>query len=121
AERPVDHGYWDSLPGVDPFVIHDADGPVAFAYARNRQSGPSVRAVDRLVTRRGAEPVGPVLAAIGRGIAHGATLELMIPGPHPALPALLELGFRIEDRDVYCAGPTDPVDPERRLLNGGLL
>ncbi len=80
-----------------------------------------MRAVDRLVTRPGAEPVGPVLAAIGRCLAGGTTLELMIPGPHPALPALLELGFRIEDRDVYCAGPTDPVDPERRLLNNGLL
>lgn len=121
AERPDDHAYWGSLPGVDPLVLHDADGPVAFAYARDRQKGPSVRAVDRLVTRPGAEPVGPVLAAIGRGIALGATLEVMIPGPHPALPALLELGFRIVDRDVYCAGPTDPVDPERRLLNGGLL
>ena len=55
------------------------------------------------------------------GIARGTTLDVMIPGLHPALPVLLELGFRIEDRDVYCAGPSDPVDPERRLLNGGLL
>jgi GNAT superfamily N-acetyltransferase len=121
ADRPADHAYWASLPGADPFVVRDASGPVALAYGRDRQSGPSVRAVDRLVIRPGAEPVGPVLAAMGRGIANGARLEVMVPGPHPALPVLLELGFRIEDRDVYCAGPTDPVDPERLLPNSGLL
>lgn len=121
ANRTSDHGYWASLPGADPFTVDDANGPVAFGYGRDRQSGPSVRALDHFVVRPGQDPVGPLLAATGRAIAGGTELEFMIPGPNPALPPLLDLGFRIVDRDVYCAGPFDPVGPERLLPNGGLL
>jgi GNAT superfamily N-acetyltransferase len=121
ADRRVDHALWAVWPGADPFVIRDADGPVAVGYGRDRQVGPAARAVDRLVVRPGAEPVGPVLAAIARCTVAGDTIDVTVPGPHPALPVLLELGFRIDDRDVYCAGPSDPVDPAYRLVSGGLL
>jgi GNAT superfamily N-acetyltransferase len=121
ADRAADRVYWATMPGSDPFVVRDADGPVAAGYGRDRQIGPAARAVDRLVLRPGAEPIGPVLAAIDRCMAHGETLDVTVPGPHPALPVLLELGLRIEDRDIYCAGPTDPVDPAQRLVHGGLL
>ncbi len=121
ADRAVDRLYWATMPGSDPFVVRDADGPVAVGYGRDRQIGPAARAVDRLVVRPGAEPVGPVLAAIARCGARCETLDVTVPGPHPALVDLLELGLRIEDRDIYCAGPTDPVEPTLRLVHGGLL
>ena len=121
ADRTRDHLLWTAWPGADPFVVRDADGPVAVGYGRDRQTGPTARAVDRLVVRPGAEPVGPVLVALARCLRRGETLDVTVPGPHPALPVLLELGVRIDDRDIYCAGPTDPLDPAYRLLNGGLL
>ena len=121
ADRTIDHALWTTFSGSDPFVIRDAAGPVAVGFGRDRQVGPAARAVDRLVVRPGTEPVGPVLAAVARCMAAGETMDGTVPGPHPALPVLLELGFRIDDRDIYCAGLTDPVDPERRLVNGGLL
>ena len=121
ADRSADRAYWTTMSGSDPFLVRDGDGPVAAGYGRDRQIGPAARALDRLVLRPGAEPVGPVLAAIARCIAQGETLDVTVPGPHAALPVLLELGLRVEDRDVYCAGPTDPVDAERLLPNGGLL
>ncbi len=121
ADRTRDYELFAAWPGADPFVIQDADGPVAVGSGRDRQVGPAARAVDRLVVRPGAEPVGPVLAAAARSLAGGAVLDVAVPGPNPALPMLLELGFVIDDRDVYCAGPTDPVDPRLRLVNGGLL
>ena len=121
ADRARDHGLWTAWPGADPFLVRDADGPVAVGYGRDRQTGPAARAVDRLVVRPGAEPIGPVLAAVGRCMANGDTLDVTVPGPHPALPVLLELGARIDDKDIYCAGPGDPIDPAYRLVNGGLL
>ncbi len=121
ADRSRDYELFAAWPGADPFVIRDADGPVAVGSGRDRQIGPSARAVDRLVVRPGAEPVGPVLAAVARAAAHAEMLDVTVPGPHPALPVLLELGLRIDDRDMYCAGPTDPIDPAYRLVNGGLL
>jgi GNAT superfamily N-acetyltransferase len=121
ADRSVDHRLWSAWAGADPFIVRDGDGPVAVGYGRGRQAGPAARAVDRIVIRPGADPIGPVLAAVGRCVAGGETLDITLPGPHPALPILLEAGFRIEDRDVYCSGPTEPVDAERLIPNGGLL
>ncbi len=121
ADRSRDHELWVGWPGSDPFIVRDDAGPVAVGYGRDRQTGPAVRAVDRLVVRPGADPVGPVLAAVGRCIAAGDVLDLTVPGPNPAMRPLLEAGFSIDDRDVYCAGPTDPLDPVARLVNGGLL
>ncbi len=121
ADRMRDVVYWTAMSGSDPFVVRDAEGPVAVGYGRDRQVGPDVRAVDRLVIRPGAHPVGPVLSAISRSMAHGEVIEITVPGPSPALAEMLELGFKIDDRDIHCAGPTDPVDPQLRLVNGGLL
>jgi len=121
ADRAADHAFWGSLPGADPMVVHDADGVVALAYARDRQSGPSSRTLDRMLVRPGADPVGPLFAVLDRAAARAATLDLLVLGPHPALRELFELGFRLVDRDTYCAGPTDPVDPARRLPNNGML
>jgi GNAT superfamily N-acetyltransferase len=121
TDRTRDHELWTTWPGAAPFVIRDADGPVAVGYGRDRQTGPAARAVDRLVVRPGADPVGTALAAAGWCLDAGDTLDILVPGPHPALPVLLELGFRIDDHDIYCAGPTDPVDPSLLLPNGGLL
>ncbi len=119
ADRSVDHALEASLAGADPFLVRDAEGPLAAGYGRDRQTAPDARAVDRLVLRPGAEPVGTVLAAVARAAAAGATIDVAVPGPHPALPVLLELGFRVGDRDTYMAGPVGPdrpvaPPPERR-------
>jgi GNAT superfamily N-acetyltransferase len=122
ADRTHDHELWTTWPGSAPFIVRDADGPVAVGYARDRQTGPATRAVDRLViSPSAADPVGPALAAAAWCLKGGDTLDVTVPGPHPALPAFLELGFKIDDHDIYCAGPGDPVDAERLLPNGGLL
>jgi hypothetical protein len=121
ADRAVDHELWSAWPGADPFIVRDSDGPVAVGYGRDRQMDPAARALDRLVIRPGAEPVGPVLAAAGRAIAGRSSLNVTMPGPHPALPVLLEARFRIDDRDIHCSGPTEPVDPECLIPSGGLL
>lgn len=121
ADRPADHAFWAAMSGADPFLVRDEEGPLAIGYARDRQVGTGARALDRMVLRPGADPVGTVLAALGRAMDRGATLDVAVPGPHPVLPELLEIGFRIQDRDIFCAGPVDNVDPWRLLPNGGLL
>jgi hypothetical protein len=44
-----------------------------------------------------------------------------VPGPHPALPVLLDAGFRVVDRDIFLATTPDFVDPERLLPDPSLL
>jgi GNAT superfamily N-acetyltransferase len=69
-----------------------------------------------LAVRRAELAVDAVLATIG-AVAQwgGPTVRLHVPGPHPALPLLLEGGFRICDRDIYCASSDGLFDPTRRL------
>ena len=47
---------------------------------------------------------------------HGR-VQMTIPGPHPALPALLQAGARIVDVDIWCATDdvADVIDPTLEL------
>lgn len=120
ADRPADHAFWASQAGADAFVVEDAGGPVALGYARDRQISRDVRAIDRLVVRPGAEPVGAIVAALRRSSRDGR-VQACVPGPNPAVPALLASGFRIVDRDTYMSSTPDPVDAARLLPNSGML
>jgi GNAT superfamily N-acetyltransferase len=119
AARPVDHAYWSTLPDADPFLVEDADGPVAIGYGRAKQSSSS-RAVERLLVRPGAEPVPPILAGLARA-ARGGRVETALFGPNPVLPVLLAAGFRIVDRDQFLCSDPSLVDPERLLPDAGML
>ena len=119
ADRAVDHAFWASQAGADPFVVLDRGEIVAGGVGRARQAGPQ-RAVDRLLIRPGREPVGPIFAALRRTAAGGPVLACL-PGPNPAVRPLLEAGFRIEERDTYMASEPGLVDPARLLPNPGML
>ncbi len=61
-----------------------------------------------------------VVAVVRHLVQEGATRVMaQVPGPHPALPSLLRLGFRITDVDMACA--TDAgllADPARHTMHG---
>jgi GNAT superfamily N-acetyltransferase len=119
AERGDDHRFWASQADADPFLVVDRDGPVALAIGRARQVS-DVRVIDRMRVRPGADPVPPVLAALRRA-DRGTRVVASLFGPSPVLPALLDLGFRVVDRDQYLASDVGLVDPARLLPNGGML
>ena len=89
-----------------------------------------------LLTEEGAAVVRPVPGgarlgpAYGDGVAiqalagaaaavHG-DVKLMLPGPHPALPLLLEGGMRITDADTAMASATGLLDLVRALPDADL-
>ncbi|HEY7736287.1 MAG TPA: GNAT family N-acetyltransferase [Candidatus Limnocylindrales bacterium] len=117
--REHDHAYWVSLPAADTFVVTETGEPVAIGHARARQVG-AARTVDRLLVRPGADPVAPVLAGLRRA-SRGGPVHLVVQGPSPLLPILLERGFRIVDRDTFMASDPALIDPARLIANGGLL
>jgi GNAT superfamily N-acetyltransferase len=118
--RPADHAFWASQAEADPFTVRDGAGAVVAAgYGRARQRGPA-RAIDRLLIRRGREPLGPTCAALRRAARDGPVVACL-PGPNPAVRPLLESGFRIEERDTFMASDPDVVDPSRLLPNPGML
>lgn len=119
AFRPIDHDFWATQADADPFVVSDATGPVAAGYGRARQAS-EARALDRLVMRPDAEPVGPALEALRR-TGRGGAVHAVVPGPNPLLQALLERRFQLVDRDQYMASSADLVDPLHVLPNPGML
>lgn len=119
ADRATDHGFWGSQAGADAFAIEEGGEPVAFGYARSKQISVA-RALDRLVVRPGADPVGPAIAGLVRA-ARGGPVQACIFGPNPLLPILLNGGFHVVDSDQLLASDPSLVDPERLLPNPGML
>jgi GNAT superfamily N-acetyltransferase len=119
AVRPDDHAYWADQPDADPFVVEDAEGPVAFGYGRAKQATPT-RALNRLLVRPGADPVPSILAGLARA-ARGGRVQACLLGPNPALPVLLAAGFQVVDRDQFLCSDPSLIDPARFLPNPGML
>ncbi|HEX5823696.1 MAG TPA: GNAT family N-acetyltransferase [Candidatus Limnocylindrales bacterium] len=117
-DRRPDHAFWSTQLEADPFVVLDAGQPVAIGHARARQAS-AVRVLERLVVHPDAEPVAVTLAAMRRAARDGPVF-VCIQGPSPVLRSLLELGFRIADRDTYLASREDLIDPARLIPNPGM-
>jgi GNAT superfamily N-acetyltransferase len=121
ADRTADWLHWTSQPEGDSFTIRDGDTIVGIATARVRQASP-IRVLNRLVVHPdgGVDPVPVTRAAIARAGRDGIVLSC-IQGPSPVLRPLLDLGFRIADRDQFMASEPDLMDPARLIPNPGML
>ncbi len=119
VDRARDHAFWASQADADAFLIVDDHGPLAAGYGHAGQGSPT-RALGRLVIRPDADPTPAVVAAI-RSVSRGGRVTAAVPGLNPALPALLEAGFRIRDQDLAMASQPDLLDPIHLLPNPAML
>ncbi len=120
VDRTADFEHYAAMPEAAGFAISDGGAVVAVGWARREQ----VRADGRWLAHASIAPeADPVRAAFGllRAAAGEDVLNAPVPGPHPALRALLERGVRIGGRDTFCATDPDLVDPSRILPNPGFL
>jgi GNAT superfamily N-acetyltransferase len=119
-DRTVDFAHYASLPDGAGHAIA-VDGDVAAVAWSNRTRRDAWRAVDHVSIAPGADAERVTVAALRAALGDAPGVVVTIPGPHPAVPWLLERGARITDRDEYCA--TDPalLDPERILPSPGFL
>lgn len=120
-DRTEDFAHYARLPEGGGYVIRDPLGePAAVVWAHRRRSVQG-RVLAHATLAPGTDPVAAGLAALRAAVGETDSLIASIPGPHPVVPAILERGARIEDRDTYCA--TDPaiLDPERIFPSPGYL
>lgn len=120
VDRSADHAHWASLPEARPFVVTRSAEPEAIVHARRRRRGAG-RWIERAVVAPDADPVPLLLAAFVEAADGGGPIAGCIPGPNPLLRPLLELGFRIVDRDTYMATPDVELDATRLMPHPGLL
>ena len=113
--RAPAYRYWLGLPGSSAFAV-ELDGAVAaVGVVRGRRAGDG-RWLERLVVHPDADGSVALASTIADplvGGPPGGRLGLIAPGPQPLLPTLLERGFRIFDRDTFCATEPDLLDPTR--------
>ena len=117
----ADWRHWAAQSAADTFAVLDGEIVVGIANARARQASP-VRVLNRLVVHPDAavDPVAVTTAALARAGREGIVLA-SVQGPSPVLRPLLDLGFRIADRDQFLASDPDLVDPARLIPNPGML
>jgi GNAT superfamily N-acetyltransferase len=122
-DRSAEYRHWNRLPGATGVIVDGPSGrPIAAGVgtAMRRADGAWLKhlAIDSVVEDGVA--AAAVLAAL-TALPEGHHLGLCIPGPHPAVPTLLAAGYRIFDRDTYCA--TDPtlLDPTRAVPDASFL
>jgi len=121
ADRTADYRFWATQAAADPFLVRDGADVVAVGTARVRQAS-AVRVLDRLVVAPddAVDPVPVLLTALRRAAAGGPVL-VCVQGPNPLVRVLLDLRFRIMDRDQFMASEPDLVDPLRLIPNPGML
>ena len=118
VDRSADHAIWSDRDGARPFVVRRAGTVVAIVQARRRIRGEG-RWLDRLRVAPTADPLETALAAIRFAAAPGQEIGACIPGPNPALGALVRSGFRVVDGDTFMASEPDLVDPIRTFVDPG--
>jgi len=120
VDRTPDLPYWSTLPDARPFVVRRAGRTVGAGIGRARLTG-SGRSMHEAMAAPGEDGPGILLAALRHGLAGSTLGGGCVPGASPLARRLLELGFRVVDRDTFLASDPRIVDPEREIVNTGIL
>ncbi|HEU0234916.1 MAG TPA: GNAT family N-acetyltransferase [Candidatus Limnocylindrales bacterium] len=120
VDREPDLPYWASIPEAQAFAVERAGVPVATGLWRRRIRGVG-HWLDHLQVAPAADPLPALLAAFRYGARLGERGGGCVPGPSPIVGPLLEAGFRVVDRDTFMASDPRVVDPEREIVNTGML
>jgi GNAT superfamily N-acetyltransferase len=118
-DRTVDFAFYASLPDAAGFVIEIDREPAAVGWARRELAAPG-RWLDHATIAPDADPVRAAFGIL-RAAAAGDRIGAAMPGPHPAVPSLLERGVRIGGTDTFCATDPSLLDPDRIFPSPGML
>jgi hypothetical protein len=121
--RPVDLSHFaEQLAGV-PLWLERGGHRVGYAFVQFAKPWSPERGVEAHVGPLGVDDPahGPAcaLAAIAWAAARMPSVVIDVPGPHPALVPLLDVGFRIGYVELFMG--EECADPRRYLGSGGDL
>jgi ribosomal protein S18 acetylase RimI-like enzyme len=119
TDRAADFAFYAGLPDADGFTVVVDGAVAAVGWARRELAAPG-RWLDHASFAPGADPVRSAHAVL-RAASRGGRVGAAVPGPHPAVPTLLERGVRFDDADTHCATDRDLLDPTRIFPSPGTL
>jgi hypothetical protein len=118
-DRTADFAFYASLPDAEGFVVSLDGEDAAIGWARRELAEPG-RWLDHASIAPGADPVRTAFAIL-RAAGAGGRIGAAVPGPHPAVAALLDAGVRIGATDTFCATDRDLLDPTIIFPSPGML
>jgi GNAT superfamily N-acetyltransferase len=127
-DRAADYAFWAGTPSGAAVVVRDAGitiaaGTIRAGLGTAATTAAATAQVCHLATAPGRDPVAALAAVLAflsprlsprptpRLAPRAALVRLCLPGPHPALGALLDAGWRIDDYDHHMSSRPDLLSP----------
>jgi GNAT superfamily N-acetyltransferase len=114
VDRAPDHAFWSTMPDATALVVELDGDPVAAGAGENAAGAGVLRHLALSPEADAATATVAALAGLG-----ATSVRACLPGPHPALRALLAGGWRIEEYDHHMSTRDGLIDP-RQVLSPAL-
>ena len=115
TDRPTDYRAWAARPNGGALLVA-RDGLMMAAGAAAGPAGDY--GLMHLATSPAADDQAAataVIAALAGMAPPGTTTNICLPGPHPAVRALLAAGWRVDEFDLFMGTEPDLIDPRRAV------
>lgn len=123
--RPEDHDFWVQHRAGLPLWFERAGKRIGYGYlqvlSRSATADPGTAniRIGPLGAYDPSDSLGCLLAAVRLSREHGSTLRILVPGPHPALRWLFDMGFHIGDQETFFTSIEPPIMDSRRYIPSG--
>jgi GNAT superfamily N-acetyltransferase len=120
--RPIDHTYWVREQSAVPLWFQRQGNTVGYGYIRLGAGTfwyPEACTLGPIGARTPEDATACVLAAVGLAREHANILLIKVPGPHPCLVPLLNLGFHITNLETFVSTASTPFLDARCYISSG--
>ena len=120
--RPIDHTYWIREQRAIPLWFQRQGNTIGYGYIRLGAGTlwyPEACTLGPIGTRTPEDATACVLAAVGWARDHAKVLLIKVPGPHPSLAPLLNLGFHITYVETFVSTATTSFFDARCFISSG--
>jgi GNAT superfamily N-acetyltransferase len=118
--RPEDVAYWLRAGQAVPVWFRRGSETLGYAYIQMRSPFslwmPEASFIGPLGVRAAQDAAACVAAAVRWVAPRTSDVRLAVPGPHPALPSLLDAGLQIVYVETFCSSAASPIFDSRRYL-----
>src|SRR5690242_6651484 len=120
TDRSDDHLAWARRPGGASVVARRGGQVMAAAAVGGAGSEYGVTHLALAPSAGGADAAAAVLAVLAGLAPEDGLARACLPGPHPAVRALLAAGWRVEEFDLFMATEPSLLDPRRAVPSPAL-
>lgn len=120
--RPSDHQFWVQKQRAIPLWFRRQKQILGYGYVRVGAGTlwyPEACTLGPIGVSNPEDATACVLATVHFAVQKADVIRIDVPGPHPALAALLERGFHIADVDTFMSSATVPFFDARCYIPSG--